>query len=194
MTLNPRQKIQKPVVTDSQRIIDLEAKVANLTRRNAELTRENGNLAEDNKNLFSVSKTTSKKLIAATEHCHEVVQEYHATLAIQSLLIGEMDCLKAEIKKHESNKPQKASMHHKDANRTKIESLQKDVELLTKRLDEANKVISNTNEDYQKYQIIKSYEELNQQLQRAQIEFNNRGSLYHDLRLTRNKVAHPTTQ
>ena len=191
VTPDPKKSISKPAASDPKKVIELEARVNRLVDRNLELVRHNIELSVSNKDLFLAAKQMSNELKAATKYDEEVVKRYRSALATETLLLEEIDCLKGELKKTEANKPQKCSKHHKDANRTKIESLQRDVELLTKRLDEANKVIRDTNEDYQKYQIIKSYEDLHQQLQRAQVEFNKRGSLYHDLRLTRNQVAHP---
>jgi predicted RNase H-like nuclease (RuvC/YqgF family) len=72
-----------------------------------------------------------------------------------------------------------------------LSNKQAEVNILTKRLAEANATIHQLRPDYDRYQIIKSYEALHKQLEQKRIGFNHRGDLYHDLRLTRNQVAHP---
>lgn len=72
----------------------------------------------------------------------------------------------------------------------KIDQLQQEVDKLKAKLAEVTKLNSQMLEDYNHYQIIKTYEDLHQKLGR--VEFSRRGKLYHDLRLIRNQVAHPT--
>lgn len=73
-----------------------------------------------------------------------------------------------------------------------LSNKQAEINLLTKRLAEANAMIDKLQPDYDRYQIIKSFESLHRQLEQEKIRFNHRGELYHDLRMTRNRVAHPS--
>lgn len=73
-----------------------------------------------------------------------------------------------------------------------LSNKQAEINLLTKRLTEANELINKLKPDYDRYQIIKSFESLHRQLEQEKIRFNLRGNLYHDLRMTRNQVAHPS--
>jgi chromosome segregation ATPase len=72
----------------------------------------------------------------------------------------------------------------------RIKNLNDEINRLTERLNDSNKLNDRMKPDFDRYQIIRSYEGLQQQLEH--IKFNHRGNLYHDLRLTRNQVAHPT--
>ena len=67
--------------------------------------------------------------------------------------------------------------------------LQQEIDKLKAKLADVTKLNNQMHPDYERYQIIKSFEGLHQQLEN--VDFVSRGNLYHDLRLTRNKVAHP---
>ena len=106
------------------------------------------------------------------------------------LLMAESTDLTFKLKKLTKVKPFKSTAHKKTDTQIRIvDQLRQEIDKLKAKLDEVSKLNNQMLEDYNHYQIIKSYEDLHQKLGR--VEFSRRGKLYHDLRLTRNQVAHP---
>jgi chromosome segregation ATPase len=136
----------------------------------------------------------------ATRTIETLSQDNNRLSATSDLLDREASRLSSELKqttKHcvllrskiEGSKPSSYHTEYKKAAEHKIQQLEREVTRLTERLTEVTKLNNHMRPDYERYQIIKSFEHLNQQLE--SVDFHRRGSLYHDLRLTRNLVAHP---
>jgi predicted RNase H-like nuclease (RuvC/YqgF family) len=147
----------------------------------------------------SIKLTTSDKSIEWYCHHHlkqvltksmkeikAIKKERDSLIATTDLLMDENSELKKELMELKSKARVKQSSYipKKDDSKETIARLQR-------QLEEANKCIAKMQDDYDRYQIIKQYESMHHQYESAKVSFSDRDSLYHNLRLTRNLVAHP---
>ncbi len=114
-------------------------------------------------------------------------KERDSLIASNELLMDENKELKKEVNELKSKSRVKQSSY----SQPKKDHSKETIVRLQIQLDEANKSIAKMQDDYDRYQIIKQYEAMHEAYELAKVSFSDRDSLYHDLRLTRNLVAHP---
>lgn len=141
-------------------------------------------LYDDNCELAQQLDQLEADQIIAKECIQNLVDDNNSLRANCNLLMNESKQIKVQPKVQP-----KQINSNQIALENRIKNLKWEVNRLTERLNDSNKLNDKMKPDYDRYQIIRSYEGLQQQLDH--IKFNNRGDLYHDLRLTRNIVAHP---
>ena len=141
---------------------------------------------DDNCELVQQLEQLEADQIKAKDCIQKLVDDNNSLRANCNLLMNESNKIKVQPKVQPK---QIKSNDNQIVLENRIKNLKWEINRLTERLNDSNKLNDKMKPDYDRYQIIRSYEGLQQQLDH--IKFNNRGDLYHDLRLTRNIVAHP---
>lgn len=180
VTVKPVQPVERVSITKRSDITNklvisdnkLKALLYQMYDDNCELVRQLDELEADQ--------------IKAKDCIQKLVDDNNSLKANCNLLMNESNKIKVQPKVQSK---QIKSNDNQIALENRIKNLKWEVNRLTERLNDSNKLNDKMKPDYDRYQIIRSYEGLQQQLDH--IKFNNRGDLYHDLRLTRNIVAHP---
>ena len=114
-------------------------------------------------------------------------KERDSLMVSNELLMDEI----SELKKELNELKMKSRVKQSSYSQPKKDHSKETIVRLQIQLEEANKSIAKMQDDYDRYQIIKQYEEMHEAYELAKVSFSDRDSLYHDLRLTRNLVAHP---
>ncbi len=129
-----------------------------------------------------------KQVLTKTMRENKVLKKERDSLMVSNeLLMDEVSDLKKEVNELKSKSRVKQSSY----SQPKKDHSKETIVRLQVQLEEANKSIAKMQDDYDRYQIIKQYEEMHEAYELAKVSFSDRDSLYHDLRLTRNLVAHP---
>lgn len=125
------------------------------------------------------------------EEFKEIKQQRNQFKAIVELVEEDNDKLRSQLTKPNKKKakPSKPTIH--SSLEQQVKDLKKQLEKTENQLNEANKMIKKMTPDYQNYQVLREFEKMKVNLDSNQIDWYERGNLYHRIRFLRNQVAHP---
>lgn len=112
-------------------------------------------------------------------------KEYDSIYVTNELLTIENQELRNQLNQSnkKSNNASQSSTNRERSLINRIKEYEQIVDRMKRELASANKTIDNMKPDYDRYQIIRTFEHIKTK--------DERDSLYHMLRITRNEVAHP---
>lgn len=124
------------------------------------------------------------------EEFKEIKQQRNQFKAMVELVEEDNDKLRSQIAKPKKlSKPSKPTIH--SSLEQQVKNLKQQLEKTESQLNNANKLIKKMKPDYDNYQLLRDYEQMKNNLDKEQIDWYNRGNLYHRIRFLRNQVAHP---